>query len=75
MSVIDDLIRRAIKTEALPFTEIEVFAEDVGKTDLFQTLMQEGAALNSPQAIEVVDRLTLVDELIAAVLEDAGGTG
>lgn len=75
MSAIDDLISRAVKTEALPFAEIEVFAEGTGKIELFQELMQEGAALNNLQAIEAVDRVTLLDELIAAALEDAGGAG
>jgi len=38
MGHLDELIKRAIETKAVPIDELQQFAEGVGKTELFQEL-------------------------------------
>jgi len=44
MSALDDLIKRAIATDALPLPEIQDFAEGIGKSDMFEQLVRDAEA-------------------------------
>lgn len=67
MSAIDDLIERAIRTEALPLEEIQQFVEDRGN------FLENSNPSQTPTMVErlgsVEDRTEVLDDTIGEILE------